>query len=132
MAIIFEEEFARFGQPDSYFVSLANQLLPKRDFIVKFLTDFGMLPTIPEGGYVVLANWTTLENKIKFEENGDNKDYQFTKWMIKNVGILGIPSSAFYSKEHKHLNEDHVRFCFAKVKCYYSIKIFFFLNFNIW
>ena len=117
MAIGFEEELARFGQPDSYFISLRNELLSKRDFMIRFLTNIGMSPTIPEGGYFMMANWTLLENKIKFEEDlGECKDYRFTKWMIKNVGVLGIPPSTFYSDEHKHLGEDNVRFCFIKVK----------------
>ncbi|XP_033229359.1 kynurenine--oxoglutarate transaminase 3 isoform X2 [Belonocnema kinseyi] len=115
VAIGFEEESARFGQPDCYFVSLAKELLPKRDYMAKFLTDVGMSPTIPEGGYFMMANWSGLENKVKLEEEQDaNKDYRFTKWMTKNVGVQGIPPSAFYSEEHKHLGEDNVRYCFIK------------------
>lgn len=115
IAIGFEQELARFGQPDCYFVSLAKELLPKRDFMSKFLTDVGMSPTIPEGGYFMVANWTALENKVRLDEEVDaNKDYRFTKWMTKNVGVQGIPPSAFYSSEHKHLGEDNVRYCFIK------------------
>ncbi|XP_033228697.1 kynurenine--oxoglutarate transaminase 3-like isoform X2 [Belonocnema kinseyi] len=115
VAVGFEEELARFGQPDSYFVCLKNELLTKRDFMAKFLTDVGMSPTIPEGGYFMVANWIALENKVRLEEEQDaNKDYRFTKWMIKNVGVLGMPSSTFYCDGHKHLGEDNVRYCFIK------------------
>lgn len=115
VAIGFEEEIARFGRPESYFISLAKELLPKRDYMAKFLTEVGMSPTIPEGGYFMMANWTALENKVKLEEEQDaNKDYRFTKWMTKNVGVQGIPPSAFYSEDHKSLGEDHVRYCFIK------------------
>ncbi|XP_031778990.1 kynurenine--oxoglutarate transaminase 3 isoform X2 [Nasonia vitripennis] len=115
VAIGFEEELKRFGQPDCYFTSLAAELLPKRDYMAKFLTEVGMSPTIPEGGYFMVANWTALENKVKLNEETDKyKDYRFTKWMTKNVGVQGIPPSAFYSEEHKHLGEDNVRYCFIK------------------
>lgn len=84
--------------------------------MAKFLTEVGMSPTIPEGGYFMVANWTALENKVKLNEETDTyKDYRFTKWMTKNVGVQGIPPSAFYSEEHKHLGEDNVRYCFIKV-----------------
>lgn len=115
VAIGFEQEFERFGQPDCYFVSLAKELLPKRNYMAKFLSDVGMIVTIPEGGYFMVANWSALKDKVRLEEETDeNKDYRFTKWMTKNVGIQGIPPSVFYSPEHKHLGEDNVRYCFIK------------------
>ncbi|XP_061928982.1 kynurenine aminotransferase isoform X1 [Apis cerana] len=115
VAIGFEQELERFDQPDCYFVSLAKELISKRDYMAKFLSDVGMSPTIPEGGYFMIANWTALQDKVNLEEETDeNKDYRFTKWMTKNVGIQGIPPSAFYSSEHKYLGEDNVRYCFIK------------------
>ncbi|XP_071857137.1 kynurenine aminotransferase [Bombus fervidus] len=115
VAIGFEQELERFGQPDCYFMSLAKELLPKRNYMAKFLNDVGMIPTIPEGGYFMIANWSALKDKVRLEEETDeNKDYRFTKWMTKNVGIQGIPPSVFYSPEHKHLGEDNVRYCFIK------------------
>ena len=116
VAIGFEEEFAKLGQPDCYFHSLAKELLPKRDYMAKFLTQIGMSPTIPEGGYFMVANWKALEKYVRLDEETDEyKDYRFTKWMTKNVGVQGIPPSAFYSEDHKHLGEDNVRYCFIKV-----------------
>lgn len=56
------------------------------------------------------------ENSIDLSDEKDfHKDYKFTKWMTKNVGVLGIPPSAFYSKPNKHLAEKYIRFCFIKV-----------------
>ena len=56
----FELELARLGQPESYFESLPKELEAKRDFMAKFLTDVGMIPTIPEGGYFMIADWSPL------------------------------------------------------------------------
>lgn len=47
-------------------------------------------------------------------ESDDQKDKRFTKWMIKNVGLQGIPPSVFYSEQNKSLLENYVRFCFFK------------------
>jgi len=38
--------------------------------------------------------------------------------MTKNVGLQGIPPTAFYSEKHKHLGENFVRYCFIKVLGY--------------
>lgn len=48
-------------------------------------------------------------------ESDPYKDYRFTKWMTKNVGLQGIPPTCFYSKDNKTLAENFVRYCFIKV-----------------
>ncbi|XP_019891754.1 kynurenine aminotransferase [Musca domestica] len=111
----FELEMTRLDSPECFFNSLPRELQVKRDFMAKFLQDAGMKPTIPEGGYFMLADWTNLEKKININSEPDKyRDYKFTKWMTKNMGLQGIPPSAFYSDEHKHLGEDFVRYCFIK------------------
>nr|CAD7590748.1 unnamed protein product [Timema genevievae] len=111
----FELEFQRLGKPECYFESLPQELLSKRDFMAKFLSEVGMVPTIPEGGYFMIADWTSLAGRVRLEEETDkNKDYRFTKWMTKNVKLQGIPPSAFYGSEHANLGENYVRYCFIK------------------
>ncbi|KAG6449859.1 hypothetical protein O3G_MSEX006258 [Manduca sexta] len=111
----FEYELARINSPDCYFYSLARELLPKRDFLVKTLRENGFKPTLPEAGYFIIADWTNLTNKIDLSAEPDKyKDYKFTKKLAKEAGLLAIPPTAFYSEEHKHLGENFARFCFIK------------------
>ncbi|KAJ8734548.1 hypothetical protein PYW08_013798 [Mythimna loreyi] len=111
----FDYELARRDSPDCYFKSLARELLPKRDFLVKTLRENGFNPTIPEAGYFIVADWTKLENKIDLSSESDKyKDYKFTKKFAKETGVLTIPPTAFYSEGHKHLGENFARFCFIK------------------
>ena len=56
----FEIELERLNTDDSYFKSLPKLLESKRDYIAKFLTDVGMKPIIPEGGYFMIADWSSL------------------------------------------------------------------------
>ncbi|XP_059481607.1 kynurenine aminotransferase isoform X1 [Neocloeon triangulifer] len=110
-----ELELNRRSSPDCYLTSLAEELRPKRDFMAKFLSDVGMKPTVPEGGYFMIADWSALTNKVKLEEEKDPElDYKFTKWMTKNVKLQGIPPSAFYGPDHKDLAQHLVRYCFFK------------------
>ena len=41
-------------------------------------------------------------------------DFRFSKWLIRKHKLGTIPSSAFYSQQHKHLGQNIIRFCFIK------------------
>ncbi|CAG9783256.1 unnamed protein product [Diatraea saccharalis] len=111
----FEYELERYNTPECYFFSIARELMPKRDYLVKTLRENGFNPTIPEGGYFVVADWTNLADKIDLSSEPDKyKDYKFTKKFAKEAGVLTIPPTAFYSEAHKHLGENYARFCFIK------------------
>nr|BBA45756.1 kynurenine oxoglutarate transaminase [Pachyrhynchus infernalis] len=114
-AIAFEKELRRLGSDECYFVSITKELEPKREFMGKFLQEAGFKPIVPEGGYFMMADWTPLESQVDLNSETDKyKDYRFTKWMTKKVGLQGIPPSAFYGEEHKRLGENFVRYCFIK------------------
>ncbi|KAI8429455.1 hypothetical protein MSG28_000094 [Choristoneura fumiferana] len=103
--------------PECYMSSLARELLPKRDFLVNLLKNNGFKPTIPDGGYFVVADWTALANKVDMSGETDKyKDLRFTKAFAKQASVMAIPPSVFYSDEHKNLGENYARFCFIKVR----------------
>jgi len=115
LARAFEIELSRLGQPSSYFVQLSQKLREKRDNLAAGLKELGLEPIIPEGGYFLLVDWTSLESKLDLTgEKDEEKDYKFVKWLSKTRGLQVIPPSTFYSKEHKHIGEKFVRFCFIK------------------
>ncbi|KAG8186465.1 hypothetical protein JTE90_009224 [Oedothorax gibbosus] len=114
VAVGFETEIARLGQPDSYWRELAEMLEKKRNKMSKFLSDVGMAPVIPDGGYFMIADFSALGAKVNFDEETGTKDYKFVKWLSKNKKLQGIPPSAFYSDTDKHLAENLIRFCFIK------------------
>ncbi|XP_063912880.1 kynurenine aminotransferase-like [Zophobas morio] len=115
VAIGLEKELECLDRDDCYFNSISSELVVKRDFMVKVLSEVGMKPTVPEGGYFMVADWTPLESQIDLSSEKDKwKDYRFTKWMTKNLGLQGIPPSAFYTERDKSLAENFVRYCFFK------------------
>ena len=60
MAIIFDTERQRLNSPQCYHNSISAELKPKRDKMAKFLEEVGMIPTIPEGGYFMVADFSNL------------------------------------------------------------------------
>lgn len=57
-----EFEISRIDRPECFFVSLARELEAKRDKLMATLTANGFNPTLPHGGYFIVADWTKLGN----------------------------------------------------------------------
>uniref|UniRef100_A0A672ZZ74 Kynurenine--oxoglutarate transaminase 3 n=1 Tax=Sphaeramia orbicularis TaxID=375764 RepID=A0A672ZZ74_9TELE len=93
------------GQPECYFSSLAEELEVKRDRMASILQEAGMSPVIPEGGYFMLVDVTSLNEAY---------DYKFVKWMIKEKKLAAIPVTAFVGDESKKEFEKYIRLCFIK------------------
>ena len=60
MAICFEAEQQRINTAECYFNSISEELRPKRDKMANFLEDLGVVPTVPEGGYFMVADFSNL------------------------------------------------------------------------
>ncbi|XP_031632689.1 kynurenine--oxoglutarate transaminase 3-like [Contarinia nasturtii] len=115
IATVFEVELKRLDSPECYFNVLRLELQVKRDFMINVLKKSGMQPIIPQGGYFIIADWSALEDKVDLSQEPDaQKDYKFTKWMIKNIGLQAIPPTAFFNAANKSLMENCVRFCFVR------------------
>ena len=68
---------ARLGEKESYFKSISVDLKDKRDFLAEVLTDVGMKPVIPEGGYFMMADWSSLSDRIDLSSEVDEqRDYR--------------------------------------------------------
>ena len=131
-----ETELARFGEPDSYLVQTVQTLMRKRDEVCGVLREVGMTPVIPDGGYFVLADMSTIGKEFDTSPGKEAYDFQFAKWMmVEKVryyclslslthhflpshlqGIASIPPSAFYGPDHTHISGKLLRFCFCKVQ----------------
>ncbi|XP_035212820.1 kynurenine--oxoglutarate transaminase 3-like isoform X1 [Stegodyphus dumicola] len=114
VAIGFETEIALLGHPDGYWKELSEMLEKKRDKMAKFLSEVGMAPIMPEGGYFMIADFSALGSKVNIDTEEGTKDYKFVKWLSKTKKLQGIPPSAFYCNEDKHLAQNLIRFCFIK------------------
>ena len=110
-----EYELSVYDNHDEcYLFSLATELKPKRDALAKALVEIGMVPTIPEGGYFMMADISNLNVDIPDDGTDDPYDFKFVRWLCKEKRLSVIPPSAFYNQEHKKLGEKYVRFCFIK------------------
>ena len=94
--------FADYMKNDEHFLGLNSFFQQKRDLLRKGLsgTKFELLDC--EGTYFQAVNYSRISDK---------KDIDFAHELTKNFKVATIPFSSFYKDK---LNENVIRFCFAK------------------
>ena len=89
--------------PPSYYDELQREYHRKRDFIVPVLKNAGFKCDFPDGAYYVMCDISAF---------GFADDIEFTKHLIREVGVAVVPGSSFY--HDPQLGSQMVRFCFCK------------------
>lgn len=89
--------------PESYYDELQKDYQKKRDFIVPVLQDAGFKCDFPDGAYYVMTD---------ISDFGFENDIEFTKHLIREIGVAVVPGSSFY--HDPKLGSQQVRFCFCK------------------
>lgn len=91
------------SMPQSYYKELQKEYQRKRDFIVPILQENGFKCEMPQGAYYVMTD---------ISDFGFADDIEFTKHLIREIGVAVVPGSSFY--HDKNLGSQKVRFCFCK------------------
>jgi aspartate/methionine/tyrosine aminotransferase len=96
--------------PKRYYDELQAAYRLRRDFIVKVLRDAGFRFAEPDGAYYVMTDIGA------FAHLGHANDVEFTRFLVREVGVAVVPGSSFYCADHvRELGGDRqVRFCFCK------------------
>jgi aminotransferase len=89
--------------PPDYYDGLKGLYQAKRDFIVPVLQNAGFKCDHPEGAYYVMADISGF---------GFENDVEFTRHLIREVGVAVVPGSSFY--HDPKMGSQMVRFCFCK------------------
>ncbi|HET8569750.1 MAG TPA: aminotransferase class I/II-fold pyridoxal phosphate-dependent enzyme, partial [Candidatus Limnocylindria bacterium] len=89
------------GRP--YYERLSAEYRHRRDLLVPALERAGFRPRAPEGAYYVLCDISGF---------GSGDDDAFARWLVREVGVAGVPGSSFFSR--RELGRDLIRFTFCK------------------
>src|SRR5688500_9773956 len=89
--------------PPGYYDELQREYQRKRDFIVPGLREAGFKCDTPEGAYYVMTD---------ISDFGFPNDVEFTKHLIREIGVAVVPGSSFY--HDPTMGSQMVRFCFCK------------------
>ncbi|XP_078248336.1 kynurenine--oxoglutarate transaminase 3 isoform X1 [Pogona vitticeps] len=107
-------DLKRMDDPNCYFYSLPRELEEKRNRMAQMLLEAGLKPIVPEGGYFMIVDVSTLSVDLSDMGKDNPYDYNFVKWMIKAKKLSAIPLSSFCGLEAKGQFEKYIRFCFIK------------------
>jgi N-succinyldiaminopimelate aminotransferase len=88
-----------------YYIALQQAYTQKRNLLLSGLQAAGLTAESPQGAFYIMADFSRV-----FE--GDDTD--FTRFLIREVGVACIPPSSFFSDPHKHITRSHVRFAYCK------------------
>jgi aspartate/methionine/tyrosine aminotransferase len=89
--------------PPGYYEELAREYRRRRDMLLPALEDVGFKIFRPDGAYYVMTDISAF---------GFRDDVEFTRHLIREVGVACVPGSSFYSRSE--LGARQVRFCFCK------------------
>jgi aminotransferase len=91
------------GMPDAYYTELAEKYRERREFLVPILEQAGFRPISPKGAYYVMTD---------LSEFGFPDDVTFSRWLIREIGVAGVPGSSFYADPTA--GAQRLRFHFAR------------------
>lgn len=96
-----EAAIAGLELPDSYYTQLRERYARSRDLFLGMLKETGLPFTEPQGAYYVLVDISSL---------GFPKDLAAAEWLVREVGVAGVPGSSFFREPENRF----IRFHFAK------------------
>jgi aminotransferase len=89
--------------PREYYAHLQDDYRRRRDLLLPELERAGFRIFSPDGAYYVMAD---------IGDFGFRDDVEFTRHLIREIGVACVPGSSFYSRPE--LGSRQVRFCFCK------------------
>lgn len=84
-----------------YYDKLTESYDSKRKLFLDGLDKIGLKYFMPQGAYYVM---------VDISQFGYKSDYDFAVWLIKNIGVAGVPGSSFFKEDVNN----YIRFHFAK------------------
>ena len=89
--------------PREYYDALQDEYRARRDLLIPVLESAGFRVFVPDGAYYVMTDISSF---------GFPNDVEFTKHLIREIGVACVPGSSFYSGSNR--GQQQVRFCFCK------------------
>ena len=89
--------------PAEYYDRLQKDYQARRDLLLPVLEQAGFKTFVPDGAYYIMTDISNF---------GWSDDVEFTRHLIRDIGVACVPGSSFYSVPER--GSQQVRFCFCK------------------
>ncbi|CCE91774.1 kynurenine--oxoglutarate transaminase TDEL_0D01900 [Torulaspora delbrueckii] len=102
----------------NYFENMRQEYKHKYDIFTSVFKELGLPYTEPEGTYFILVDFSKVKipEGYSYPEEIANKakDFRIAYWLINELGVVAIPPTEFYIKEHEKAAENLLRFAVCK------------------
>ncbi|SMN21819.1 similar to Saccharomyces cerevisiae YJL060W BNA3 Kynurenine aminotransferase, catalyzes formation of kynurenic acid from kynurenine [Maudiozyma saulgeensis] len=102
----------------NYFPNMRQQYIRKYEIFTKVFDELSLPYTAAEGSYFILVNFAKVKipNDYKYPEEllQKGKDFRISYWLMNELGVVAIPPTEFYIKEHEKAAENLLRFALCK------------------
>ena len=89
--------------PDDYYAKLAREYQRRRDALLEVLERHHFTCYKPHGAYYIMTDIGSF---------GFRDDVEFARYLVKDIGVAGVPGSSFYKTSNE--GRTKLRFCFCK------------------
>ncbi|MBO0793444.1 MAG: aminotransferase class I/II-fold pyridoxal phosphate-dependent enzyme, partial [Ktedonobacteraceae bacterium] len=91
--------------PDTYYTEFQSLYEGKLQLMTNALDAAGMHYFKPQGTYFILADFSPVFQGTSVE---------FSRYLVQDIGVAGIPPDTFYCQEHAHIGRNYIRFSYCK------------------
>ncbi|KAH3686332.1 hypothetical protein WICPIJ_002694 [Wickerhamomyces pijperi] len=103
---------------NGYFEKTREEYKKKYEIFTAIWEELGLSYTIADGAYYLLVDFS----KVKIPEDyvypedfqSRAKDFKIAYWLLKELGVVSIPPTEFYIREHEKVAENLLRFAICK------------------
>ena len=104
---------AALNLPETYYQSTRAEYARSRALLLDGLKRAGFIFSPPQGAYYVMADFREIPwTPAHYVQPGWSRDRAFAEFLIREVGVAGVPGSSFYFGPD--LGTSLIRFNFAK------------------
>ncbi|CEM21121.1 unnamed protein product [Vitrella brassicaformis CCMP3155] len=117
---ILTEASEPYREFSTYYDWLRHEYQDKQGKLCAALERAGIEARPGNGGFFVMAEIHNIAVPDHYLREGTparpemTRDWAFCRWLAKEIGVVAIPASAFYSMENRHRGENLVRLAFCK------------------
>lgn len=102
----------------NYFKTMQQDYIRKFKIITDAFDKLNIPYTAPQGSYFICANFQNVKIPTDYpfpqELLTKGKDFRISYWLMNELGIVAIPPTEFYIKEHESAAENLLRFAVCK------------------
>lgn len=102
----------------NYFQRMRQDYIKRYDLVTKVFDELGLPYTIAEGSYFLLVDFAKVKIPSDYpfpdEYMHRGRDFRISYWLTNELGVVTIPCTEFYIKEHEGVADTLLRFAVCK------------------